>query len=492
MKPNEVSRSLGPALLFGLLSVTNTSSLADEPLGWDDFDVGKAQAVLREYTVGDLSVAESVFEWENRILDAERRNEDEQVLKRLRRRQHQWRELAAEMERALADETRRARRDAGVRRAVQALKIVAFIAEEAHELHGDLEKTVGNGKENPAAKEGDFRIRDERRVERFEDGEWRLLDLRRSWTQGSLPPELMDPAVRTMRRQLGEWIQDVPTLLCNPEFGGCIETPPGFAERPRAPLAAEIPAAASKDQIDIFRLASELALELTPLPDLHRLATGTDPWTGESTSRAAAAGWLVVGSIGLKPLAKVVRVGGKRMLRYAGRNLWFGRGAELVETEVEQGIYKGYSTWWIQSVVKDTKGRPIWVLGEHKSPEKWHRQLAERGWDAEAFNKTLDTPYAKMNTAYADQYGHGLERATRYVRDSSGASVTVTDRSRRVVQISHKKMRRDKQDLARYFMDNPGEKPKFDKLKPSQRQRFLNSLRDQGIISGDPVSYLRP
>ena len=273
-----------------------TSTPAADTLTWKDFNVGKAQAVLREFSVSGLSYADSVYDWQNKIVEARRLKRDEVVIERLRARQKQWRQLAQSMERQLAEEVERAKHDAGIRQVALALEAISFVASAYHDIREATASDVGSQDRDVdvdgSAAEGDVRVRQEHSIESFKDGQWRLLNLKRIWTEGKLPPEILDAQVTSMRSQIGTWVEGVPTLLCNSEYGGCFEAPPVFdfvTPTLIEPTIISAPSVRTESGLNILAVAAELALDLTPIPDGYRVITGSDPFTGEDANRTEAA-----------------------------------------------------------------------------------------------------------------------------------------------------------------------------------------------------------
>ena len=181
-----------------LLAVTSASfavslchtSFADQAVTWDKFDLGKARAVLRDFTISDLGGPEIMYEWENIILQVEQRHTNEPLIVLLRQQKEQWRGMSAEMERELADVIAQARKDAGIRKVVKILEAVAFIANVVDKLQEEGAKEV-DGRYKP--KEGQIRLRQEQYLEKFEGNEWKLLNLKKLWIYGDVPSEMKKP-----------------------------------------------------------------------------------------------------------------------------------------------------------------------------------------------------------------------------------------------------------------------------------------------------------
>ena len=183
---------------------------------WSSFDLGKARAILSEFEISDLDLAEAVYEWENLILRAQRASASDEILKKLREQQKHWRSMSVQMKKQLEDVITRAKKDAKIRLVAKVLKMGAMLASAVQEWNErELEE------EERTAKEGQTRLREERYLEKYEDGKWRVLQSKKLWIQGRTPSGLEDSNVTVMRIQLEEWSKVAPALLCNVKQKAC-------------------------------------------------------------------------------------------------------------------------------------------------------------------------------------------------------------------------------------------------------------------------------
>ena len=206
-------------LLVGALSISATAWLpiaSASDVTWSTFDLGKARAILVEFKISDLEVAEAVYEWENLIVQAQRARTSDEIVARLREQQKQWRLLAEQMKKDLEDVQRQAKKDAKIRAVANFLQMGAVLAGAVH----DWKEKVSDEKEE-ADREGQIRLREEKYLEKYQDGKWRVLKSRKLWIEERAPSGLDEPSVAAMRRQLETLSKLAPTLLCNVQRKSC-------------------------------------------------------------------------------------------------------------------------------------------------------------------------------------------------------------------------------------------------------------------------------
>ena len=206
-------------LLVGALSISATAWLpiaSASDVTWSTFDLGKARAILVEFKISDLEVAEAVYEWEDLIVQAQRARTSDEIVARLREQQKQWRLLAEQMKKDLEDVQRQAKKDAKIRAVANFLQMGAMLAGAVHEW----KEKVSDEKEE-AGREGQIRLREEKYLEKYQDGKWRVLKSRKLLIEGRAPSGLDEPSVAARRRQLETLSKLAPTLLCNVQRKSC-------------------------------------------------------------------------------------------------------------------------------------------------------------------------------------------------------------------------------------------------------------------------------
>ena len=261
---------MAPLIVFLTASLWSSASANEE--SWAKFDIVKARAVLWEFAIPDRVGEEVMFEWEKLVLRAERARADETVISRLREQQAEWRRMSVEMESELAAVLEQAERDAKVRIAVKFLRGVSFVANMVKEWQERMDCDKDN-----TSREGNVRLRQEQYLETFDDGRWKIIDMKKSWLQGNVPTEINDPAVSAMSGRLKKWAHETPVLLCNSNYGGCFEAPHGFGARPTTALESEIEIGAPKEAspygVEIMRLAAGLAFDVDNIPAGYKIVS---------------------------------------------------------------------------------------------------------------------------------------------------------------------------------------------------------------------------
>ena len=248
-------------------------SHAQVEITWDQFDLAKARAVLRDFAISELVGPNIMYEWENLVLEAERNGLDEEVIGRLREHKRQWRIMSLEMDQQLEEVKAQARRDAQIRKVANVLKAVSFIAD-------GIDKYQKKEEEKGEPKEGQIRLRQEQILEKFEKGKWKLLNLKKSMILGEFDSQLNDPIVEAMSSRVKKWISGTPVLLCNLEFGGCFEAPSGIdgpADADSFPSKGEkvirAPGTPSPYGKEILELVTELDVGVSDLPRGYRVSS---------------------------------------------------------------------------------------------------------------------------------------------------------------------------------------------------------------------------
>ena len=107
---------LGDGANIGTIASANEAT-------WSSFDLGKARAILSEFEISDLDLAEAIYEWENLILRAQRASASDEILKKLREQQKHWRSMSVQMKKQLEDVITRAKKDAKIRLVANVLKM---------------------------------------------------------------------------------------------------------------------------------------------------------------------------------------------------------------------------------------------------------------------------------------------------------------------------------------------------------------------------------
>lgn len=250
---------------------------------WVEFDLAKARAILREFAIPDVYGPETIFEWENMILQVERRTVPTVLIRELRDQKEKWRTLSADIERELADVHRRVKRDAKIRMGVNILKGVALAATAADKY----EKWKAEKERDSDATEGQIRLRQKQLLEKFEAGEWKLLDMKESWLQGKVPQALDNPVVLHMSNRLKKWAVQMPPLLCESTYGGCFEArgnianpplvPPTLRREDRPPVRITAPRDVPPDGMEIMKLAAKLDWEVADIPAGYRVVVDDRP-----------------------------------------------------------------------------------------------------------------------------------------------------------------------------------------------------------------------
>ena len=271
---------LGIAVLVPTLSWGDSgpSSLrTGKEAEWSTFNLGKARAVLVEFEVSGLDVAEAVYEWENLILEAQRARTSDEIVERLREQQKLWRTMSERMKKEMDEVIEQARKDSMVRLVANILSMGALVANAAH----NWKKKKLDEKEK-AAKKRQIQMRLEGYLAKYEDGQWRVLEPKRLWIQGRVPTGLEDSSVAVMRAQLEEWSRLAPALLCNVKKRVCFAPdiePSAQSETGAAELRSEkgdrftviAPTTFEPSSEKVIDLAKELDLELVELVPGYRV-----------------------------------------------------------------------------------------------------------------------------------------------------------------------------------------------------------------------------
>ena len=261
----------------------------------------------------------------------------------------------------MADEVRRAREDERIRKISAGLRLAAGVLQLGAEIYqqsspapapapawgGTQAHAVpglpGNDLNSNAA-EGSVSV--EQKVRIFTDGQWRTIDVKQMIRDITIPPDNGGPVsppvpgasgdfLDSPANRFGAWAAELPRIVCDDSFRGCFPVDPelsvGLADgldaaeiRPEAVAPIAPPQRAPTEaEAALFKVISSIALDLTPfvgtLKSAAEVATGRDPVTGQSLSRAAAAVGFVASAVpGGKLWTKTV---GSSALEYGTK--WF-------------------------------------------------------------------------------------------------------------------------------------------------------------------------
>lgn len=379
------------AVIFGtwLVSSAVQHVATAEEASYRGFDTTKFMETLKEIP-DPVSDVERVTELRRLLDDYARRSESKEIIAALDENARRWKTLSKQLDDELAEAKRQAHTDAELRSVARLLNLAAVTASTYGLLtrHPDPSPAGGSLTPDPASGQSnqtDGDVPHEEHIIRVRmDGQWRTISIERILFRGHAPPEDDDPILRNILGQINQWADELPSLTCDTKRSACSTIPSysphsGSEATSRNPDTREQP---TDMEQDVFNTIMSIGLDLTPVGDGWRLATGKDPLTGERVSRIDAGVWLAVGAVG-GPVGK--------------------------------------------GVLKSAKN--LWKLGLHKSGTKWVRQFSKRGWTPDL----VDEAVLKGRRIEAENYVNPRNSATRY--EYGKRSVVIDDETTELLHV---------------------------------------------------------